>query len=73
MSRSYKKTPICGITCAKSEKADKRFWNRSFRKKRVMDDDEEIAPTIRHTPQEFAKDGRQYVRDDEFRKKIIRK
>ena len=73
MSRSYKKTPICGITTAKSEKSDKRFWNRSFRKKRIILDGEEIAPVVIHTPQEFAKDGRQYVRDEQFRKQIIRK
>jgi hypothetical protein len=39
----------------------------------VMDDDEEIAPKILKTPHEFAKDGRQYVRDEQFRKQIIRK
>ena len=73
MSRSYKKTPICGIAVAKSEKADKRFWNRSFRKKRVLIDGEEVAPVYYRTPEEFSKDGRQYVRDEENRKQIIRK
>ena len=32
MSRSYKKTPICGLTTAKSDKEDKRLANRLFRR-----------------------------------------
>lgn len=32
MSRSIRKTKIFGITSAKSEKQDKRLWNRKFRK-----------------------------------------
>lgn len=31
MSRSYRKTPIHGITTAASEKADKQTWHSSFR------------------------------------------
>lgn len=33
MSRSYRKTPIFGITCSDSEKYEKRIINRKFRKK----------------------------------------
>lgn len=33
MSRSYRKTPIFGITIADSEKFDKQVANRKFRKK----------------------------------------
>ena len=32
MSRSRKHVPIGGITTARSEKEDKRIWNRAFRK-----------------------------------------
>jgi hypothetical protein len=31
MSRSRKKTPIHGIACCRSEKADKKIWHRRFR------------------------------------------
>lgn len=31
MSRSRRKTPVCGITTAKSERWDKTFWHRAFR------------------------------------------
>lgn len=39
MSRSRRRLPIAGITCAESEKEDKRRWNRAFRKKaqRMLD------------------------------------
>ena len=33
MSRSYRKTPIFGITTAESEKEDKKLWHKSFRTK----------------------------------------
>jgi hypothetical protein len=32
MSRSFKKTPVCGITGARSEKRDKRRANRTYRR-----------------------------------------
>lgn len=32
MSRSHRKTPICGHTTAETEKQDKRIANRSFRR-----------------------------------------
>jgi len=32
MARSIRKTPIFGITTATSEKADKRRWNKTFRR-----------------------------------------
>ncbi len=31
MSRSYKKTPIIGITTSESEKGDKKIWHSRFR------------------------------------------
>ncbi|MDO5058510.1 MAG: hypothetical protein Q4D82_01040 [Neisseria sp.] len=36
MSRSRRKTPIRGVTAAESEKQDKRFANRAFRRKEKM-------------------------------------
>lgn len=33
MSRSRKKTPVCGMSTAKSEKQDKRLANRKDRRK----------------------------------------
>ena len=32
MARSKRKTPIFGLTTARSEKQDKRRWNRTFRR-----------------------------------------
>ena len=32
MSGSRRKTPVCGITSAASEKADKLAWHRRFRR-----------------------------------------
>ncbi|AIL32729.1 hypothetical protein [Basilea psittacipulmonis] len=32
MSRSYRKTSICGYSCAESEKQDKLMVNRKFRR-----------------------------------------
>lgn len=32
MSRSRRKTPMCGITTAASERFDKQTWHRAFRK-----------------------------------------
>ena len=32
MSRSYRKTPIFGYTCAESEKKDKQIWHKRMRR-----------------------------------------
>jgi hypothetical protein len=32
MSRSKKRTPVCGMTAARSEKQDKRLYNRRYRR-----------------------------------------
>lgn len=32
MSRSKKRTPVCGMTSARSEKLDKRLYNRRYRR-----------------------------------------
>lgn len=78
MSRSYKKTPIFGITKAKSEKEDKRIANRALRAnvRTILDscDDYEdlIIPIIREVSNVwgFAKDGRRYC---DLNKEWVRK
>ena len=45
MSRSYRHTPICGLTAAASEKEDKRRWHHRFRqqnRQRVRQDREPL-------------------------------
>lgn len=62
MSRSYRHTPIFGITLAKSEKKDKRIANRCLRRtaKIALNRDDEIIPTIRDVSDvyNFDKDGK---------------
>lgn len=72
MSRSKKKTPICGIATAASEKFDKRCANRAYRRaihtlcddiSRVEDHDADTEfPTVREMSDVwgFAKDGKVY-------------
>lgn len=79
MSRSRRKTPICGITTAESEAFDKKTWHRAYRR----------AEKVRalHHPEseprselEFSsawdrqKDGKQYMTNDcEWRSRLMRK
>ncbi|MDY4280900.1 MAG: hypothetical protein SOX56_07525 [[Pasteurella] mairii] len=64
MSRSYKKTPICGITSAESEKQDKRIANRRFRRnaRQLVKIGKEPPFNIRVVSNvySFDKDGKQY-------------
>lgn len=64
MSRSYRKTPICGITTAESEKQDKRLANRLFRRnaRQLLKLGKEPPFTIRVVSNvySFEKDGKQY-------------
>jgi len=75
MSRSYKKNPIVGNTCAESEKRDKRYANRKFRKmiKSKLHtshyDTDTLEDTIFPSKQKdasdnwlFSKDGKTYVK-----------
>jgi hypothetical protein len=66
MTRSYRKTPACGITTARSEKEDKRRWHGCLRSKvkqilhsdftvEVLPEDKDVSD-----PWGMAKDGRQY-------------
>lgn len=66
MSRSRRRTPVCGITCARSEAYDKRIWHKRARARirvliyRHCPDD---TPVLDHrevsNPWAMAKDGRQ--------------
>lgn len=77
MSRSRKKTPVRGVTGARSEKTDKRQINRALRKrvrKTLLDDPERlIAPDRREVRDvwDMAKDGKYFLKDP--RPKDLRK
>lgn len=69
MSRSFKKTPVCGITCARSEAWCKKNWHSRFRHsakeklKYCSDYDGFIDVDFREVsnPWAMAKDGRQFI------------
>lgn len=70
MSRSRRRTPICGITTARSEKSDKRIWHRRARARiHVMlfraapDDIPHLDIREVSNPWSMAKDGRQWFGD----------
>lgn len=65
MSRSYRKMPIFGNTLAESEKKDKRFANRAYRRLcRVMLQQRPLLPLPAFrafsNPWGWRKDGKQY-------------
>lgn len=68
MSRSRKKTPISGITCAESEKADKKIWHSRLRAKTriALKRGDEILPEEddASNPYLMAKDGKNYYDGD---------
>jgi hypothetical protein len=78
MSRSRRKTNICGITMAASEKADKQKANRAERHKvksaMVSSGEIEVLPTKRETSDvwSMAKDGKIYF-DASKNPKLMRK
>ena len=70
MSRSRKKTPITGITTARSEKQDKRLANRKLRRKtrqvlRCQDLDGWVLPVLREVSNVWCmdKDGKFWFGD----------
>ncbi|TBV01237.1 MULTISPECIES: hypothetical protein [Pseudomonadaceae] len=78
MSRSKRKTPICGITTAKSETFDKACWHRAFRRAenlRLATDPESEAHHIREfsDPWSMQKDGKCYWGDEHRDAKWLRK
>ena len=70
MTRSRKKTPICGHTCRESEKKDKRYANRAFRKRThdAIASGNEPPRDIAEVSEvwTFAKDGKQYLDPEQF-------
>ena len=64
MARSRKKTPVHGMTTASSEKEDKRFYNRRFRRvsKQALrvNPEREVLPHLREysNPWCMDKDGK---------------
>lgn len=69
MSRSTRKTPICGITTSESEKLDKRFGNRKVRRAnrmRLTKGEEPIQRHAMYDPWMMDKDGKQYFNQDRF-------
>jgi len=70
MSRSYRKSPFIGVTCARSEKDDKRVANRRYRR-RVSSSliSGREMPLIREVSEVylFSKDGRQMITDKNSR------
>jgi hypothetical protein len=65
VSRSRKRTPVCGITTARSEKQDKRLNNRRYRHKvrqavAYLDLDTCVLPAFKEVsnPWTMAKDGK---------------
>ncbi len=79
MSRSIKKTPFTGNTTSESEKQDKRHANRKYRRRvKVLlpkATEVSILPEFRETSNvcTFDKDGKQYLHDEKWRKKYMRK
>lgn len=84
MSRSRKKNPITGITCAASEKEDKRRANRRLRrvvKCGIRCTDEEVRYLHEVMDKRdvsnvwtFEKDGKMYYRKDSiWYRKVLRK
>ena len=66
MSRSKRKTPICGVTTASSEKEDKTLSHRKTRARvaqELLKDPEEATPPLHDrdvtNPWSMAKDGKQ--------------
>lgn len=77
MSRSYRKTPISGITTAESEAMDKRIWHKRMRARqrdRLMTDSESEPVHTREVsdPWGMGKDGKRWV-PDAYRPKLMRK
>jgi hypothetical protein len=84
MSRSFKKNPIHGNTLAESEKKDKRYANRKFRKiiknkihASHYDADtleDTIFPSKQHDASDnwlFSKDGKHYWNPKRLSKELV--
>jgi hypothetical protein len=82
MSRSRRKTPICGITTASSERHDKRLANQRLRRSAKtklrcgLYDEDLILPELDDVsnPWEMSKDGKQrFDPNSKWGKKLMRK
>lgn len=66
MSRSRRHTPVFGLTCATSEKHDKRIANRRWRSRVRQAVHEGVEPPAQREISDvwdFEKDGKRYRRD----------
>jgi hypothetical protein len=78
MARSYRKTPICGITTARTEKGDKKIWHSRMRAATrthiASGRDTDTMPLTREVSNvwSFAKDGKQRF-DARRHPKLMRK
>lgn len=78
MSRSRRKTPIFGITTAKSEAFDKANWHRAFRRsenQRLQAAPDRAPRDIRefYNPWSMHKDGKRWWPDAELNDRVMRK
>jgi hypothetical protein len=78
MSRSKRRTPVCGMTSASSEKQDKRLYNRRYRRvcKQAIHADpaQELLPLLREYSNTGAMDKDGKVRfDPRARPELLRK
>jgi hypothetical protein len=79
MSRSVKKKSFTGYTTSESEKQDKQHANRKYRRKiKVLlpsTTEDTIFPEVRETSNvyTFDKDGKQYLHEEDCRKKYMKK
>jgi len=78
MSRSRRKTPIFGITTAKSEAFDKVCWHRAFRRaenQRLQAAPDRTPRDIRefYNPWSMHKDGKRWWSGTELNDRIMRK
>jgi hypothetical protein len=66
VSRSRKKTPICGFTSADSEAEDKAIWHRRYRRGEDVQLRTEALEFVAHHRNQYSstsrmdKDGKQY-------------
>lgn len=68
MSRSRRKTPICGHTMAESDKPWKRMFNRQYRSavRQAIREEREVMPhpyEVGSADWDAPKDGKQYFGD----------
>jgi hypothetical protein len=64
MSRSFTRSPAGGISCARSEKDDKRRWHHVYRRacSVALERGDELLPTVREESDAWtmAKDGKRW-------------